>query len=164
MSRDQSIETNPLLAPWTGPFEVPPFGCIRPSHFIEAIDTALEAAKAEIEAIAANPEPPSFENTIAALETSGRLLRRISAVFFNLATAHTNAELEAIERETAPKLARHRNSIYLNEDLFRRVDALYAGRRELKLNAEQDQVLDRYHVIFRPRVCGWPDHQREGVA
>ncbi len=164
MSHDQSIETNPLLAPWTGPFEAPPFGRIHPSHFSEAFDVALEAAKTEIEAIAANPEPPSFENTIAALEMSGRLLRRISAVFFNLVTAHTNAELEAIERETAPKLARHRSAIYLNEDLFRRVESLYARRGELKLNAEQDQVLRRYHVIFTRSGGGLPDNEKAKLA
>lgn len=164
MSHDQSIETNPLLAPWTGPFEAPPFGRIHPSHFSEAFDVALEAAKTEIEAIAANPEPPSFENTIAALEMSGRLLRRISAVFFNLVTAHTNAELEAIERETAPKLARHRSAIYLNEDLFRRVESLYARRGELKLNTEQDQILRRYHVIFTRSGGGLPDNEKAKLA
>lgn len=148
MSHDHSLETNPLLAPWTGPFEAPPFDRIEPSHFAGAFDIALEATRAEIDAIAANPEPPSFENTIAALERSGRLLTRVSAVFSNLATAHTNTELEVIERDIAPKLARHHSSIYLNEDLFRRVDALYARRGELGLNAEEGQVLKRYHAIF----------------
>jgi peptidyl-dipeptidase Dcp len=148
MNPDHSFETNPLLAPWTGPFEAPPFDRIEPSHFAGAFDIALEAAKAEIYSIAADPEPRSFENTIAALEKSGRLLTRVSAVFSNLATAHTNTELEAIERDIAPKLARHRSSIYLNEDLFRRVDALYARRGELGLNAEEGQVLKRYHATF----------------
>src|SRR5262245_27833250 len=143
-----SLETNPLLAPWTEPFEAPPFDRIEPSHFAGAFDIALEAARAEVDAIAADPEPPSFENTIAALERSGRLLTRVSAAFSNLATAHTNTELEAIERDIAPKLARHRSSIYLNENLFRRVDALYARRGELGLNAEQGQVLKRYHATF----------------
>jgi peptidyl-dipeptidase Dcp len=102
MIHDHSLETNPLLAPWTGPFEAPPFAGIEPRHFAEAFDVALESAKAEIAAIAANPVPPSFENTIAVLEKSGHLLTRISAVFSNLTTAHTNAGLEAVEREIAP--------------------------------------------------------------
>ncbi|HMF06355.1 MAG TPA: M3 family metallopeptidase, partial [Methylocella sp.] len=94
------------------------------------------------------PEPPSVENTIVALERSGRLLTRISSVFFNLATAATNDAIQAIEREVAPKLARHRSALYLNEALFRRVDTLHKRREELGLEAEQAQLLHRYHVGF----------------
>ena len=136
MNDDPSLKMNPLLAPWTGRFEAPPFDRIKPCHFVEAFKTALGLAQAEIADIAANPERPSFENTIVALERSGLLLKRISSVFFNLATADTNNEIEAIEREISPKLARHRSSIYLNETLFRRVDALYAQHRALGLDAE----------------------------
>src|SRR5262249_23503296 len=148
MERDPSLETNPLLAPWTGPFEAPPFNRINPRHFVEAFESALSLAQAEIDALAANPEPPSFENTIVALERSGRLLTRISSVFFNLTTANTNDEIEAIERKIAPRIARHRCCFYLNEPLFRRVDALCKRREDLVLDAEEAQLLNRYHVGF----------------
>ncbi|MCI0735230.1 MAG: M3 family metallopeptidase [Beijerinckiaceae bacterium] len=145
---------NPLLAPWMGPFEAPPFDRLKPSHFGQAFEIALAEAQAGIAAIAANPEPPSFKNTIEALERSGGLLTRVSSVFFNLATADTNDEIEAIEREIAPKLARHRSDIYLNAALFRRVDALYARRGVLGLEAEQAQLLHRYHIAFSRNGAG----------
>ncbi|MGH6869095.1 MAG: peptidase M3, partial [Methylocella sp.] len=111
MDQETSRETNPLLEPWTRPFGAPPFDRLKPSHFGQAFEIALGLAQAETGAIAADPTPPSFENTIAALERSGRELTRISSVFFNLARADTNDELEEIEREIAPKLARHRSEI-----------------------------------------------------
>jgi peptidyl-dipeptidase Dcp len=164
MNDDPSLKMNPLLAPWTGRFEGPPFDRIKPCHFVEAFKTALGLAQAEIADIAANPERPSFENTIVALERSGLLLKRISSVFFNLATADTNNEIEAIEREISPKLARHRSSIYLNETLFRRVDALYAQHRALGLDAEQAQLLHRYHVAFSRAGGGLPDAHKARLA
>src|SRR5262249_10134145 len=138
----------PLLALWTGPFGAPPFDRLKPCHFGQAFEVALSLAQAETGAVAADPKPPSFENTIEALERSGRELTRICSVFFNLARADTNDELEGIEREIAPRLARHRSEIYLNGALFRRVDALYSRRGELGLNAEQGRVLERYHIAF----------------
>src|SRR6516165_5107408 len=109
MSRDplttpSSIDTNPLLEPWTGPFEAPPFDRIEPGHFRPAFDVALKDHRAEIDAIAANPESPTFANTIESLERSGRSLDRVAKVFFNLTGAATNDELQAIERQIAPVL------------------------------------------------------------
>src|SRR5271165_4268059 len=115
---------NPLLEPWATPFEAPPFDRIEPRHFRPAFDAALNEARAEIDAVAADPEPPTFANTIEALERSGRLLDRVAQVFFHLAGADANDEIEAIEREIAPRLARHRSDTYLDDALFRRVDAL----------------------------------------
>ncbi|MGB7974975.1 MAG: M3 family metallopeptidase [Roseiarcus sp.] len=139
---------NPLLEPWTGPFEAPPFDCFEPQHFRPAFDAALSQARAEIDAVAANPKSPTFANTIEALERSGRSLDRVASVFFNLVGAHTNDELQAIEREIAPVLARHRSETYLNEALFKRIDALQANAGKLGLSAEQARVLDRYHLDF----------------
>jgi peptidyl-dipeptidase Dcp len=164
MEHDLSPDINPLLARWTGPFEAPPFDSIKPSHFVEAFETALSLAQTEIDAIAANPEAPSFENAIIALERSGRLLTRVSSVFFNLATADTNDAIQAIEREIAPKLARRRSAVYLNEPLFRRVDVLYARREELGLDAEQVQLLHRYHVGFSRNGAGLPDSSKARLA
>jgi peptidyl-dipeptidase Dcp len=141
VDQETTRETNPLLEPWTGPFGAPPFDRLKPTHFGQAFEIAIGLAQAETRAIAADPKPPSFENTIEALETSGRELTRICSVFFNLAGADTNDELEAIEREIAPKLARHRSEIYLNGALFQRVAGLHARSGELGLNAEQARVL-----------------------
>src|SRR5918995_522961 len=102
----------PFTAEWDTPYGVPPFERIAPGHFRPAFDSALAEQRGQIEAIAADPAAPSFDNTIAALELSGRRLRRVAAVFFNLAGAHTNEAIQAIEREMAPLLAKHRNAIF----------------------------------------------------
>src|SRR5277367_4370429 len=143
-----NLDENPLLEPWTGPFEAPPFDRIEPGHFRPAFDAALKDARREVDAIAANPAPPTFANTIEALERTGRSLDRVAGVFFNLTGAATNDELQAIEREIAPTLARHRNATYLNEALFKRIDALKAEEDGLGLSPEQARVLARYHLNF----------------
>ena len=107
---------------------MPPFARIEPDHFPPAFDAALAEHEAEVDAIAGAGAAPSFENTIVALERSGKLLARVGDVFHALAGAHTNDALQAIERDMAPRLARHWNRIYMNEALFRRVDALYRQR------------------------------------
>jgi peptidyl-dipeptidase Dcp len=140
---------NPLLQPWTAPFEAPPFTALRPQHYRPAFDAALAEHRTEIDAIAGDSAAPTFENTIAALELSGQTLRKVSAVFFNLCGTDGNAETEAIEREVAPVLARHRSAILLNEALFRRVDDLHRRRDALGLDAEQRRVLERHHLVFR---------------
>jgi peptidyl-dipeptidase Dcp len=149
-----NLDENPLLEPWTGPFEAPPFDRIEPGHFRPAFDAALKDARREVDAIAANPAPPTFANTIEALERSGRSLDRVGGVFFNLTGAATNDELQAIEREIAPVLARHRNETYLNEALFKRIDALKAEEEGLGLSAEQARVLERYHLNFTRAGAG----------
>jgi peptidyl-dipeptidase Dcp len=157
MDKDNSLAENPLLAAWTGPFEAPPFDRLKPSDYGPAFESALIGAQTEAAAIAANPEPPSFENTIEALERSGRSLTRVSAVFFNLAAADTNDEFQAIEREIAPRLARHMSEIYLNGALFQRIAGLHADKNELGLDAERLRVLDRYHTAFVRNGGGLPD-------
>ncbi|MGA8447101.1 MAG: M3 family metallopeptidase [Roseiarcus sp.] len=149
-----NLDENPLLEPWTGPFEAPPFDRIEPGHFRPAFDAALKVARREVDAIAANPAPPTFANTIEALERSGRSLDRVGGVFFNLTGAATNDELQAIEREIAPVLARHRNETYLNEALFKRIDALKAEEDGLGLSAEQARVVERYHLNFTRAGAG----------
>jgi peptidyl-dipeptidase Dcp len=139
---------NPLLAAWTGAFELPPFVQIEPGHFRSAFDRVLVAHRAEIDAIAADPTAPSFDNTVAALEKSGRELERVADVFHVLAGADTSDEIEAIERDVSPLLARHNNALYLNRALFGRIADLYKQRERLGLNAEQARVLERYHTRF----------------
>jgi peptidyl-dipeptidase Dcp len=140
---------NPLLDRWSiTPFELPPFEAIRPGHFRPAFDAALERQREEVRAIVAETAAPTFDNTIAALERSGADLARVAKTFFVVSGAHTNDALEAVEREVAPLLARHRSAIYLDAGLFARVDAVYSQRDALDLTAEQRRLVDRYHTVF----------------
>jgi peptidyl-dipeptidase Dcp len=140
---------NPFFENWSGAFDVPPFGRIAPAHFEPAFTRAFAEHEAEIDAIAGDETPPSFDNTIAALERSGKALSRVTDVFYALTGAHTNEALLALEREMSPRLAKHWNKVRLNEALFRRIEALYGERGQLGLSAEQARVLERYHVSFR---------------
>ncbi|MDB5511502.1 MAG: dcp [Enterovirga sp.] len=155
---------NALLETWTGPFGIAPFDRIDRARFREAYEVALAADVAEIEAIKADPEPPSFANTIAAMERSGRLLARVSGVFFNLTGADTDDTIKAIEREIAPVLSKHNSAIYLDDALFARIDALWARRNELGLGPEEARVLARYHTIFVRQGAGRPPEVRARLA
>jgi peptidyl-dipeptidase Dcp len=137
---------NPFLQDWTGRFGVPPFERIKPEHFRPAFARAFAEHEAEVAAIAADPAPPSFANTIEALEVSGDALARVDDVFNALSGAHTNDAILEIEREIAPLTAQHWNKILMDEALFRRVEALHRERDRLALAPEQQRVLERYHV------------------
>jgi peptidyl-dipeptidase Dcp len=139
---------NPLFETWTTPFGVPPFDLIRPEHFPPAFDRGMAEQQAEIAAIAASPVPPSFANTIEALERSGRLLERVSRVFFNLDASNTSDVLEAIARDYAPRLAQHQMRIALDPGLFARIADLFARRGSLRLDPDQLRLLERYHLRF----------------
>ena len=140
--------TNPLLSSWDTPFELPPFNEIEVAHFSDAFKVALLENEAEISKIADNQEPTTFENTIEALELSGNSLSKVAGVFYNLSGAHTNPDLQKIEREMAPKLAEHSTKITMNAALFARIDRLFEARDGLGLNGEQMRVLERYHSRF----------------
>ena len=133
--------TNPLLSDWTGPFGLPPFAAIEAAHFRPAFDAALAEAAAERDAIAADPAAPDFANTIEAMERMGRSLGRVAGVFFNLVGADSTPELEAIQTEIAPRLAKFSTETFTDPALFARVDALHARRDGLGLTPEQDRVL-----------------------
>jgi peptidyl-dipeptidase Dcp len=148
------IADNPFFAAWTTPDGGPPFALIKPEHFRAAYDRALAEHEAEIAAVGADPSPPSFDNTIAALERSGRSLTRVSNVFHVLVGAHSNDALLEIERDIAPLIARHWNAIYTNAALFSRIDALAKETETLSLTAEQKRVLERYHTSFRRAGAG----------
>ncbi len=141
-------EANPLLAQSTLPYGMPPFDQIRNEHFLPAYERAMEMESEEIDVIANNPEPPTFENTIVAMERTGQALTRVARIFGNINGAHTNPELQAVQREMAPRLSAHSDSISLNPELFARVDSLYQQREELALDSESDRLLERYHTSF----------------
>lgn len=139
---------NPLLASWTTPYGLPPFGEIGAEAFPEAFDVALDEARREIDAIAEQEDAPTFANTVEALELAGDTLTKVASVFFNLTGAHTSPQLQEIERTIAPKLARHHSETLLNGKLYARIDALWGGRSTLDLSPEQARVLERYRLMF----------------
>ncbi|MGC9369835.1 MAG: M3 family metallopeptidase [Paracoccaceae bacterium] len=133
--------TNPLLAAWTTPFEMPPYAEISDGDFAPALEAALEEARANVAAIADNTEPPTFENTIEALELADAALGRVLGVFYSLAGADSNPAREALQRDFAPKLAAYSSDVTLNERLFARIEALWQERGALGLDEEQARVL-----------------------
>jgi peptidyl-dipeptidase Dcp len=139
---------NPFFTDWDTPFGMPPFDRIRPEHFPAAFDRGMDEQIAEIAAIVAAPAPPSFADTIKALERSGRLLDRVGRVFSNLDSSDTNPALEAIARDYAPKLAQHQTRIALDPGLFARIADLYERRGELGLAEDQMRLLERHHLRF----------------
>lgn len=155
---------NPFFETWTTPFGLPPFDRIRPEHFPPAFDRAMAEQLTEIDAIAADPAPPSFANTVEALERSGRLLNRVSSVFFNLTSSCTSDALEAVARDYAPKLAQTHLRIALNPALFARVDAVFGERAALGLAADQTRLLERQHLSFVRSGAGLDPAAKERMA
>ncbi|HEY2244775.1 MAG TPA: M3 family metallopeptidase [Xanthobacteraceae bacterium] len=155
---------NPLLEDWTAFAGVPPFPRIRAEHFLPAYAQALAEHAAEIAAIAAEPAPPTFANTIAALELSGRTLERVDNVFSLLAGADTNDALQEIERVISPQIARHWNQIHTNAALFRRIDAVMATTEHIGIDPEQKRVVERYHTSFRRAGAALDDAAKRRLA
>jgi len=141
----QTAVENPLLAPYGTDFDVPPFDVIEPEHFEPAFAEAMRQERKEVDAIAANPEPPTFENTIVALDRAGGLLREVRRVFGGLTGANTNDELQQVNQRTSPLLAAHRDEVRLNAGVFARIEALHEVRDELDLTAEQRFLLEKMY-------------------
>lgn len=140
--------TNPLLADWDTPFRIAPFDRISDADFAPAFEEALAAHLAEIEAIADNPDPASFANTIEAMEGAGEGLDKVLSVFFSVAGADSNDARQALQREFSPKLAAHSSAIYANAALFARITDLWERRDDLGLSEEEARVLYLTHRGF----------------
>lgn len=136
---------NPFFAEYDTPYQVPPFHIITPAHFIPAYEKGMEEHKTDIDEIVGNPEAPNFENTIAALDRSGRLLSEVSRVFGGINGANTNDDLKAIQQEMAPRLAAHQTEINLNKALFERIKAVYEQREGMDLSDEQLYLLENLY-------------------
>ena len=158
------LQANPLLREWRTPFETPPFADIAPEHFLPAFKQAFAAHNAEIEAIEANPVAPDFANTVAALERSGQLLTRVSAVFYDLVSAHSNPALLEVDKEVSLAMARHWNPIQMNAALFARIAGLYARRATLGLTSEQARLLERTYTRFRRAGAGLDETAKKRMA
>ena len=139
---------NPFLTEFTTPFGVPPFEQIKLEHYKPAFLQGMEEQTKEIEAIANNPEEPTFENTVVALDQSGKLLRKVSAVFFGQNSVNTNDEMQALNKELSPLLSKHDDDINLNPALFARVKAVYDNQANLNLDKEQTKLLDEIYKDF----------------
>jgi peptidyl-dipeptidase Dcp len=139
---------NPFARPSQLSFELPPFDKIRDSDYAPAFEAGMREQLAEVAAIAHDRQPATFENTIVALERSGRVLDRVSSVFFNLNSCNTDAAMQEVDTAMAPRLAAHADAIYLDAALWARVDGLYARRASLGLDPESLQLLTRYHTHF----------------
>jgi peptidyl-dipeptidase Dcp len=139
---------NPFLKEYKTPFGVPPFSEIKPAHFLPAIEKGIEEQNKEIEAIIGNRQQPDFENTIAALDYSGGLIRKVNTVFGNLNSANTNKELQGIAKQIAPMLSAHNDNINLNPKLFEKIKAVYDKRDQLNLTGEQMRLLTEKYKDF----------------
>ncbi len=141
-------QDNPFSQESTLPYHLPPFDKIKDTDFVPAVEAGMREQLKEVDTVAANPEKPTFDNTIVALERTGQLLDRAERTFSNLNACNTNPALQKIETELAPKLAAHNDAIHLNSKLFARVQDLYSSREKLGLDPEAGYLLERYYKDF----------------
>src|SRR5438105_1209611 len=146
--QNSDMTDNPLLTESSLPYHIPAFDKIKDEHFAPAIEEGMNQQLKEVETVANNSEKPTFDNTIVALERTGRLLDRAERTFENLNACNTNPEMQKIEKEMAPKLSAHRDAIHLNGKLFARIQGLYDNRDNLGLDPESAYLLERYYKDF----------------
>lgn len=144
----KGADSNPFLSEYNTPFEVPPFDKIQLEHYKPAFMQGMEEEAKEVEAIANNPEAATFENTIVALDQSGKLIRKVSSVFYGQNSADTSDEMQEISRELSPLLSKHSDDISLNPKLFARVKAVHDQMEELSLNKEQKKLVEETYKSF----------------
>ena len=165
---------NPFFNESDLPYGAPRFDLIQDGHYLPAFERGIAEAAAEAEAIANNPEPATFDNTIVAQERGGRLLSRVANVFFNMTSANTNDTLNEVRAQVSPMLSTLSDDINLNPALFARVDSLYQQRHELGLDAESLRLVERYHLDmvragaqlseFPIPTCAWVGMRVVGAA
>jgi peptidyl-dipeptidase Dcp len=160
-----TLADNPVLAPWTGPHGGgPAFGDIRVEHFAPALDEAMARYRAEIVAIAGEPEPPSFANTLEALERSGRDYRQATSLMGVFTSTMNSAAMQGVQRAAAPKLAAFRDEIMHNRALFDRIRAVFDARETSGLNAEQQRLADVVMRRFTRHGAALPDAEKDRLA
>ena len=155
-AEETTAMNNPLFSEFTTPFGVPPFDLIKPEHFKPAFERGMAEHKREVGAIVGSAEAPTFANTVEALERSGALLKKVAGVFSPLTAAHTNPDLQKIDKELAPMLAQHRDDIAMNAGLFARVRTVFEARDRLDLTAEQSRLLEETYKDFVRGGAGLP--------
>jgi peptidyl-dipeptidase Dcp len=158
--KQMKTEENPFFQPYGTPFETAAFDKIENEHYMPAFRKGIEVHDQEIEAIVSNPAAPDFENTIVALDRSGDLLSSVGGVFYNLTSANTNDELQAIAKEVSPLLTSHYDNILLNARLFQRIKAVYEQKANLGLNTEQNTLLERTYKQFTRNGANLPEEKQ----
>ena len=143
-----SCSTNPFLSNWDTPYGIPDFGAVKESHYLPAVKAGIEQQQAEIDAIIANEQAPTFENVVAAYERSGAILDRVNGVLFNLAETDATESLQKIVEQVLPMLSEHSDNIFMNPAFFAKVDALFKDIDNLGLNTEQKMTLKKLHNAF----------------
>src|SRR5437899_11495073 len=154
---------NPFLVESALPYHLPPFDRIKDEHFVPATEAGMQEQLKEVDAIAANAEKPTLDNTVIALERTGRLLDRTQRTFSNLNAADTNPTRQKIETELAPKLSAHHDAILLNSKLFARIQELYSNREKLGLDPESSYLMERYYKDFVRAVVQLSDPDNENL-
>ena len=152
--------TNPFFSASDLPFQLPPFAEIAEEHYRPAFDKGFTEQLAEVERIAADPEPATFENTILPLERSGRILSRVAAVFYNKSSSDSSDFTNELEEEIAPLYAAHSDAIRLNADLYRRIAQVHAGLDDSGLDAESRYLVERYFAEFTIAGAGLSDDEK----
>jgi len=157
-------QANPLLVAWLTPHQTPPFSEIAPEHFLPAFEQAFADHAAEVAAITHDPSTPDFDNTITALERSGKLLNKVSAVFYDLVSAHSNPAILEIDKDVSLRMARHWNPIMMNAVLFGRIVLLHENRATLGLTGEQMRLLERTYTRFHRAGAGLSEEAKKRMA
>ena len=152
---------NPFLSEFSTPFQVPPFDKIDTTHFLPAFIEGIKQHDAEIKAITDNKQDPTFENTILPFDKSGKMLRRVSKVFFNMQEANTNDQIQNIAKKVSPLLSKHNDDISMNAGLFERIKSIYAKRNETKLDAQQIRVVEKYYRDFERQGANLSKEQQD---
>ena len=161
---DAQTSGNPLLGEWNTPYQTPPFSSIQNRHYKPAVKTAIDIAEKNIARIERNQEPPTFDNTVVALEDASELLERVCNVMFNINECNTDAELQSIVMELSPELSRFENKVSMNKKLFERVKAVYDQRASLGLTKEQTMLLDKCYKRFVRNGVGLPAKEQKKFA
>ncbi len=151
---------NPFFNEYTTPFQTPPFDQIMIEHYLPAFEEGIKIKRAELDAIISNPDKPTFENTIEAIEKSGQLLTKVSRVFFNISGSNGNDETQKIAETITPELSKLSNDIYLNEILFKKIKSINDEKEKLNLTSEQLKVLDNYYTDFIRNGIGLDEEKK----
>ena len=160
MNAQTMNNNNPFFKEYTSPFQTPPFDKIKEEHYLPAIEEGIKIKRAELDVIINNSEKATFENTIAAIEKSGKLLTKVSRVFFNISGSNGNDETQKIAETITPELSKLNNDIYLNEKLFQRIKSINDEKEKLNLTSEQLKVLDNYYTDFVRNGIGLEEEKK----
>jgi len=158
---EKKMNNNPFLTEYSTPFQVPPFDQIDTTHFLPAFIEGIAQHDKEVSAIAENTDEPTFENTILPFDKSGKMLRRVNKVFFNLTEANTNDQLQSIAEKVSPLLSKHSDDISMNPKLFARIKTVYNNRNASKLDAQQIRAVEKYYRDFERQGANLPKEQQD---